>query len=109
MKKVMIVLIAFSMGLVTIAQASVVKMKEMKKHPMVSQVNQRINNQEKMITSEVNSGKLKEEQAKQYRRDLSSIKQEENTLLKTDKGKLTKKDQKELNQKLDITKKDIKG
>ncbi len=109
MKKLIIVLIALSMGLVTYTNAQETQKKDTNKHPMVSQVDHRIHNQKKLVSKEEEAGKITTDQADQYRKDLSSIKHEKKVMSKSDNGKITKKDQKELNKELDIIHQDVKN
>lgn len=76
-------------------------------HPRVNEVNKREDNQEKRITEEKKEGDITKAQAKQDRKNLSSINQEKNDMRKMDKGHLTKADQKALNQQLNTNSKEI--
>ena len=76
-------------------------------HPRVNQVNGRIDNQEKRITTERKDGDITKSQAHADRKDLSEINQEKKDMRKTDDGHLTKDDQKALNQQLNQNSKQI--
>ena len=79
----------------------------LKHHPRVDQVNRRIDNQEKRITEERKEGDLTKAQAHEDRKDLKEINQEKRDMRKTDKGHLTKQDDKALNQQLNQNSKKI--
>jgi len=78
-----------------------------KNHPRVNQVDKRINNQEQRITKEKKEGEITKQQARQDRKNLSTINQEKKDMRKMDNGHLTKKDQKALNQQLNQNSKKI--
>jgi hypothetical protein len=107
MKKLIISMLAISFGLATFAQGPGVQKTNIKNHPRVNQVDKRINNQEKRITKEKKEGEITKQQARQDRKNLSTINQEKKDMRKMDNGHLTKKDQKALNQQLNQNSKKI--
>lgn len=107
MKKLIIALLATSLGLATYAQGPGVQKTNIKHHPRVNQVNKRIDNQEKRITKERKEGEITKQEARQDRKNLSTINQEKRDMRKMDNGHLTKKDQKALNQQLNKNSKEI--
>jgi AICAR transformylase/IMP cyclohydrolase PurH len=100
MKKLLTVLIVSSLGILTFAQGPGYQKTNIKNHPRVNQVNERIDNQEKRIHNEVKEGDLTKKQAVQDRKNLSEMNQEKKDMRKIDDGHLTKTDQKALNQQL---------
>ena len=107
MKKLFIVLLAAGIGLTTFAQGPGPQKTNIKNHPRVNHVNKRIDNQEKRINKEVKEGDITKQQAHQDRKNLSAVNQEKRDMRKTDKGHLTKSDQKALNQQLNQNSKKI--
>ncbi|MDR3653546.1 MAG: hypothetical protein P4L34_11345 [Paludibacter sp.] len=107
MKKLIIAALAVSLGLATYAQGPGTQNTNIKKHPRVNQVNKRIDNQEKRITEEKKEGEITKQQAHKDRKNLSTVNQEKKDMRKMDKGHLTKKDQKVLNQQLNKNSKEI--
>ena len=103
----MIALLAVSFGLATYAQDPGTQSTTIKNHPRVNQVNKRIDNQEKRITTEKKQGEITKQQAHQDRKNLTTVNQEKKDMRKMDKGHLTKKDQKVLNQQLNQNSKSI--
>jgi hypothetical protein len=69
-----------------------------KDHPRRTEVNARLNNQNKRIHNEVKSGQINKAQAKQLHSEDHAIRQEERTMASTDGGHITKTEQKALNQ-----------
>ncbi len=69
-----------------------------KDHPRRTEVNARLNNQNKRIHNEVKSGQINKSQAKQLHSEDHAIRQEERTMASTDGGHITKTEQKALNQ-----------
>jgi hypothetical protein len=67
-------------------------------HPRRDQVNDRLANQNRRINREVKEGEITKYQAHQLHREDHTIRQEERTMAKFDKGHITKSDQKALNQ-----------
>jgi hypothetical protein len=69
-----------------------------KDHPRRTEVNARLNNQNKRIHNEVKSGQINKAQAKQLHSEDHAIRHEERTMASTDGGHITKTEQKALNQ-----------
>jgi predicted nucleic acid-binding Zn-ribbon protein len=107
MKTLFATLLATSIGLASFAQGPGHQPTHIKNHPRVNQVDKRIDNQEKRITEERKEGDLTKQQAQQDRKNLSTINQEKKDMRKLDKGHLTTKDQKALNQQLNQNSKKI--
>lgn len=107
MKKLILAALSIALCSITFAQGPGPQKTNIKKHPRVNQVNKRIDNQEKRIKTEVKEGDMNKTEAKQTRKNLSTINQEKKDMRKMDKGHLTKKDQKALNQQLNQNSKEI--
>jgi len=107
MKKSLLSILGITICMVTFAQGPGHQPKHIQDHPKVNQVNSRIDNQEKRITQERKEGDLTKAQAKQDRKNLSTINQEKKDMRKMDNGHLTNKDQKALNQQLNQNSKKI--
>jgi hypothetical protein len=69
-----------------------------KDHPRRTEVNGRLNNQNKRINQEEKSGQITKSQAKQLHSEDHSIRQEERTMASTNNGHITKTEQHALNQ-----------
>ena len=69
-----------------------------KDHPRRTEVNKRLNNQNKRIHNEVKSGQISKARAAQLHHEDHSIRKEERTMASTDHGHITKTEQKALNQ-----------
>lgn len=69
-----------------------------KDHPRRTQVNSRLNNQNKRINNEEKSGQINKGQARQLHSEDHAIRQEERTMASTNGGHITKAEQKSLNQ-----------
>ncbi len=69
-----------------------------KDHPRRTQVNGRLNNQNKRINNEEKSGQISKGQARQLHGEDHAIRQEERTMASTNGGHITKAEQKSLNQ-----------
>lgn len=98
-----VVMILFSIGLAinfANAQDPGHQKTQIKNHPRVNQVNKRIDNQEKRINKEVKEGDISKQQARQDRKNLTTINQEKKDMRKMDNGHLTKTDKKVLNKQL---------
>ena len=107
MKSLFITAIITSISLVSFSQGPGPQRTNIKNHPRVNQVNNRIDNQEKRITQERKEGDLTKTQAQNDRKNLSTINQEKRDMRKMDKGHLTKQDQNALNQQLNQNSKKI--
>ena len=107
MKTLIATTVALFIGATTFAQGPGKQPTNLKNHPRVNQVNKRIDNQEKRITTERKEGELTKKQAIQDRKNLSTINQEKKDMRKMDKGHLTTQDQKALNQQLNQNSKKI--
>jgi hypothetical protein len=69
-----------------------------KDHPRRTEVNSRLNNQNKRIHNEVKDGQINKAQAKQLHSEDHAIRQEERTMASTNGGHITKSEQRALNQ-----------
>ncbi len=69
-----------------------------KDHPRRTEVNKRLNNQNRRIHNEVKSGQISKAQAGQLHKEDHSIRQEERTMASTNNGHITKTEQRALNQ-----------
>jgi len=107
MKTLFVTLITSFTCALTFAQGPGHQPTNIKNHPKVNQVDKRIDNQEKRITTERKEGDLTKAQAQQDRKNLSNINNEKKDMRKMDNGHLTNQDQKALNQQLDQNSKKI--
>jgi len=107
MKTLLATTISLFIGAATFAQGPGKQPTNLKNHPKVNQVNKRIDNQEKRITTEKKDGQITKAQATQDRKNLSTINQEKKDMRKMDNGHLTNQDQKALNQQLNKNSKKI--
>lgn len=80
---------------------------DLKGHPRVNQVNQRVQNQHERIEQGVKNGTISKQQATQLHKERADIKTEEHAMRKADGGHLTKGDQKVLNQQMNARSKQI--
>ena len=71
-----------------------------KDHPRRTEVNDRLKNQNKRITTEVKDGQINKAQAKNLRSNDKAIHGEEKAMASQDNGHITKTDKKALNQQL---------
>ena len=78
-----------------------------KNHPRRDQVNDRLENQNKRINHEVKEGELTKKQAVALHKEDRQIRQEERDMASQDKGHITKKEQKTLNQQENVVSKEI--
>ncbi len=108
MKTLITALLATSISVTSMAQGPGHQPTHFKGHPRVNEVNKRIDNQEKRITTERKEGDLTKRQAVSDRRNLKSINQEKRDMRSQDKGHLTKVDQRALNQQLNRNSRKIK-
>ena len=69
-----------------------------KDHPRRTQVNKRLNNQNKRIDQEVKSGEISKGQAAKLHKEDRQIRKEERTMASQNGGHITKQEQKTLNQ-----------
>ena len=67
-------------------------------HPRREQVNDRLQNQNKRINSELREGEITKGQARQMHQEDHAIRQEERSMAKTNNGHITGAEQKALNQ-----------
>jgi len=107
MKTIISTTLALAICAISFAQGPGHQPTHLKNHPRVNQVNKRIDNQEKRITTERKEGDLTKSQAQADRSNLKTINQEKHDMRKEDKGHLTKADQKALNQQLNQNSKKI--
>ncbi len=78
-----------------------------RQHPRRDEVNDRLENQNQRIRTEVKEGDLTKTQAAALHTDDQQIRQEERDMAKLDNGHITKLDQKALNQQENVVSKDI--
>ena len=78
-----------------------------KEHPRRTQVNKRLNKQNKRIKQGVKSGKLTKQQAGQLHKEDRQIRQEERDMASQNGGHITKQEQKTLNQQENAASKQI--
>ncbi len=107
MKNLFLLILSVCISVFSYAQGPGHQRTHIKNHPRVNQVNHRVDKQERRITTERKEGDLSKAQAKQDRRNLSTVNQEKKDMRKMDKGHLTKQDQKSLNQQLNTNSKKI--
>ena len=80
-----------------------------KEHPRRAEVNQRIERQKRELKRQLKSGKITQAQYDAQMAQLKNIKQEERSDVKANDGRLTKGEQKNLNQQLNTTHQEIKS
>jgi hypothetical protein len=90
--------LALTLSLSGLATNALADTQWQKDHPRRTEVNARLNNQNKRIHNEVKSGQINKAQAKQLHSEDHAIRQEERTMASTDGGHITKTEQKALNQ-----------
>lgn len=78
-----------------------------KNHPRREQVNNRLAHQNARIHKEVKEGEITKGQAAALHREDRSIRREERSMAKLDKGHITKADQRALNQQENVVSKQI--
>ena len=78
-----------------------------RRHPRRAQVNRRERRQDQRIDRGVKSGKISPEEAAKLEQEQTAIKQKERAEVKANGGHLTKGQQRELNQELNDTSKEI--
>jgi len=71
-----------------------------KNHPRRTQVNERLENQNRRITNEVKSGEINKSQAQALRQNDKNIRQEERDMASQNGGHISKTEQNALNQQL---------
>lgn len=98
------VLLATGAGLCTTAHADTTWQK---KHPRREQVNSRLHRQDRRIHHEVKEGELSHGQAAALHKDDRKIRQEERDMASQNRGHLTKREQRTLNQQENQTSKAI--
>jgi hypothetical protein len=69
-----------------------------KDHPRRTEVNARLANQNRRINNEVKEGEISKAQAHQLHKEDHAIRREERTMASTNKGHITKAEQRSLNQ-----------
>jgi hypothetical protein len=69
-----------------------------KDHPRRTEVNKRLNNQDKRINTERKEGEITKAQAQKMHSEDHAIRQEERTMASTNGGHITKSEQRSLNQ-----------
>lgn len=89
------------------ANAMADETKWQKDHPRRTEVNDRLNNQNKRINQEEKSGQISKGQAKQLHKEDHAIRQEERTMASTNGGHITKTEQHALNQQENQTSQQI--
>jgi hypothetical protein len=98
---------AATLALTALAGNALAETQWQKDHPRRTQVNSRLNNQNKRIHNEVKDGQISKSQAKQLHSEDHAIRSEERTMASTDGGHITKTDQKALNQQENAVSKQI--
>ena len=98
---------AATVALTALAGNALAETQWQKDHPRRTQVNSRLNNQNKRIHNEVKDGQISKSQAKQLHSEDHAIRSEERTMASTDGGHITKTDQKALNQQENAVSKQI--
>jgi len=98
---------AATLALTALASNAMADTQWQKDHPRRTQVNSRLNNQNKRIHNEVKDGQISKSQAKQLHSEDHAIRSEERTMASTDGGHITKADQKALNQQENAVSKQI--
>ena len=98
---------AATLALTALASNAMAETQWQKDHPRRTQVNSRLNNQNKRIHNEVKDGQINKSQAKQLHSEDHAIRSEERTMASTDGGHITKADQKSLNQQENAVSKQI--
>ena len=98
---------AATLALTALAGNALAETQWQKDHPRRTQVNSRLNNQNKRIHNEVKDGQISKSQAKQLHSEDHAIRSEERTMASTDGGHITKADQKALNQQENAVSKQI--
>jgi hypothetical protein len=98
---------AATLALTALAGNAMAETQWQKDHPRRTQVNSRLNNQNKRIHNEVKDGQINKSQAKQLHSEDHAIRSEERTMASTDGGHITKTDQKALNQQENAVSKQI--
>jgi hypothetical protein len=98
---------AATLALTALASNAMADTQWQKDHPRRTQVNSRLNNQDKRIHNEVKDGQINKSQAKQLHSEDHAIRSEERTMASTDGGHITKADQKSLNQQENAVSKQI--
>ena len=89
---------AATLALTALASNAMADTQWQKDHPRRTQVNSRLNNQDKRIHNEVKDGQINKSQAKQLHSEDHAIRSEERTMASTNHGHITKAEQKALNQ-----------
>ena len=98
---------AATLALTALAGNAMAETQWQKDHPRRTQVNSRLNNQNKRIHNEVKDGQINKSQAKQLHSEDHAIRSEERTMASTDGSHITKTDQKALNQQENAVSKQI--
>ena len=98
---------AATLALTALAGNALAETQWQKDHPRRTQVNSRLNNQNKRIHNEVKDGQISKSQAKQLHSEDHAMRSEERTMASTDGGHITKADQKALNQQENAVSKQI--
>ena len=78
-----------------------------KDHPRRTQVNKRLNNQNKRINQEVKNGEISKGQAAKLHKEDRQIRQEERSMASQNGGHITKQEQRTLNQQENAVSKQI--
>lgn len=98
---------AASFALSGLASNAMAETQWQKDHPRRTEVNKRLNNQNKRIHNEVKSGQISKARAAQLHHEDHALRTEERTMASTDHGHITKTDQRALNQQENQTSKQI--
>jgi hypothetical protein len=89
---------AASFALSGLAANAMAETQWQKDHPRRTEVNKRLNNQNKRIHNEVKSGQISKARAAKLHHEDHALRTQERTMASTDHGHITKTDQRALNQ-----------
>jgi hypothetical protein len=89
---------AATLALSGLASNAMAETQWQKDHPRRTEVNKRLNNQNKRIHNEVKDGQISKGQAAKLHHEDHAIRTEERTMASTDGGHITRTDQRALNQ-----------
>jgi hypothetical protein len=89
---------AASFALSGVATNAMAETQWQKDHPRRTEVNKRLNNQNKRIHNEVKSGQISKARAAKLHHEDHALRTEERTMASTDHSHITKTDQRALNQ-----------
>ena len=93
-----VAIVSLSLGGLATSALADTDTKWQKNHPRREQVNNRLANQNKRINKELKEGEITKAQAAKLHREDRAIRREERTMASTNRGHITKAEQKALNQ-----------